>query len=181
MWVAWSLWAWKDCCPVHVGDLPWARGRRRGTWFPLGRLYKLQKGSHTVSLQVRPWGGQGKLGEEWCSQRLGRRRLEGDRARCCSCLGRGNLLLCGERRGKKNSNRLMRTFKTLYAKIQYALSRPARGVIGLQITCLEWWECSHWKLNVAQICRLLFLKFSYCIFFTSFLLHFFLWTKENYW
>lgn len=161
----------KGLLPCPCGRLAMGAGRRRGTWFPLGRLYKLQKGSHTVSLQVIPWGGQGKW--ERSSARKGwggsaPEKAGGGRARCCSCLGRGNLLLCGERRGEKNPNRLLRTFKTLYARIQYALSRPARGVIGLQITCLEWWECTHCKLNVAQICRLLFLKFSYCIFLLRF-------------
>lgn len=42
----------------------------------------------------------------------------------------------------------------------YVLSRPAGGVSGLQITCLDLWEYSHCKLNLAQIYRLLLPKFS---------------------
>lgn len=162
-------------------------------WFPIGRLYKVQKGLYTVSLRVRLRCGRGKrerrdafehkvslpkLAEHGCM----RGRQEG-RARCCCRLGREYLLLCGERRGKKKKKKdwLGHWRHCMWEYLWYVLSRPAGGVIGLHITCLEWWECSHCKLKCCSNLQAIISGFqlhTYCGFFYFFSS---VWIKENYW
>lgn len=187
-----TLRCWKGCWPASVRDLRQVLWRRWRTWFPIGRLYKVQKGLYTVSLWVRLRCGRGKrerrdafehkvslpkLAEHGCV----RGRKQG-RAGCCCRLGREYLLLCGERRSKKKKKDWLGHWRhCMWEYLWYVLSRPAGGVIGLHITCLEWWECSHCKLkccsNLQAIISGVRLH-TYCIFFYFFSS---VWIKENYW
>lgn len=119
----------ETCCGCQGTEVP---GR---TWLPVGRLYEVQKVSYMVFLRITIWmvkegekrcfqrerPGWGFSSAESCYPKLGRTwlctcRKEG-RA-CCCCWPVRESLFCRESR--KKERRLIRTLKTLYARISVA-------------------------------------------------------------
>ena len=90
---------WKGCWPASVRDLLWVLGRRWRTWFPIGRLYKVQKGSYTVFLQGDNDADR-KEGEKRCFQRQRLERFSGGES-CSPKMGRA--WLCAWQEGGQSS------------------------------------------------------------------------------